>query len=111
MCGFSLAPYNESMPTSLRPQIRRATRPSGVATPESFATLRTELPALAAGDVRVQNAFISVDPYMRGRMSAAKSYAQPYTVGEVMTGAAVGHVVESRTPDLPEGTVVLVNEG
>src|SRR5690625_5436685 len=99
------------MTTSLSTQIHLAPRPPGVPTPEHVATVRTEPPALAAGDVRVQNAFISVDQYMRGRMSAAKSYAEPYTVGEVMTGAAVGHVVESRTPDLPEGTVVLVNEG
>src|SRR5690625_8047184 len=93
------------MTTSLSTQIHLATRPTGVPTPENFATVRTELPALAAGDVRVQNAFISVDPYMRGRMSAAKSYAEPYNVGEVMTGAAVWHVVEARTPDLPEGKV------
>lgn len=99
------------MTTSLSTQIHLATRPTGVPTPENFATVRTDLPALAAGDVRVQNAFISVDPYMRGRMSDAKSYAEPYTVGEVMTGAAVGHVVESRTPDLPEGTVVLHEMG
>lgn len=66
-----------------------------------------QLPDLAEGEVRVQNAFISVNPYMRGRMSSAKSYAEPYTVGEVMSGAAVGHVVESRSPELPEGTTVL----
>ena len=99
------------MTTSTSTQIHLANRPTGVPTPDNFATVRAELPALADAEVRVQNAFISVDPYMRGRMSAAKNYVAPYSVDEVMSGAAVGHVVESRSPDLPEGTVVLHQMG
>src|SRR5699024_2277340 len=99
------------MTTSMSTQIHRSNRPTGVPSADNFTTVRAELPALAEAEVRVQNDFISVDPYMRGRMSSAKSYAEPYTVGEVMTGAAVGRVVESRSPELPEGTVVLHSMG
>lgn len=55
----------------------------------------------------MRNEFISVDPYMRGRMSSAKSYVEPFGVGETMTGGAVGRVVDSSSSDLPEGTAVL----
>jgi len=99
------------MTTSTSTQIHLSARPKGVPSSENFTTVRAELPDLAEGEVRVQNGFISVDPYMRGRMSSAKSYAEPYSVGEVMTGAAVGHVVESRSSQLPEGTVVLHQMG
>jgi|SRR5690625_108739 len=99
------------MSTSLSTQIHLASRPVGFPAHDNFDTLQIELPALAEGEVRVQNEFISVDPYMRGRMSSAKSYAAPYEVGEVMNGAAVGWVVESRSSELPEGTVVLHSMG
>ena len=54
---------------------------------------------------------MSVDPYMRGRMRAAKSYAPPWEVGETMKGGAVGRVVDSRSPDVPEGALVLTDAG
>lgn len=92
-------------------QIELATRPTGVPTPRNFRTVAVELPELAAGEVRVANEFISVDPYMRGRMSAAKSYATPYELGETMTGGAVGTVIASRADALPEGTVVTSQQG
>jgi NADPH-dependent curcumin reductase CurA len=62
---------------------------------------------LAPGQVRVANEFVSVDPYMRGRMNAAESYIPPFVLGETMTGTAVGRVVESAAPELPVGTAVL----
>ena len=65
------------------------------------------LPELADGQIRVRNEVLSVDPYMRGRMSAAKSYAAPYVVGEAMTGAAVGVVEESRAEGFKPGDHVL----
>lgn len=99
------------MTTSLSTQIHLTSRPTGVPTQENFTTVQVELPDLADAEVRVQNEFVSVDPYMRGRMSSAKSYAEPYAVGEVMNGAAVGRVVESKSTDLPEGTVVLHQMG
>lgn len=88
-------------------QIQLASRPTGWPTHENFSTTTVELPELADGQVRVRNLFMSVDPYMRGRMSGAKSYVAPFEVGETMTGGAVGRVVESKSPELPEGAYVL----
>src|SRR5690625_1389884 len=99
------------MTTSTSTQIHFSTRPLGVPNSEKFTTVRAELPALAEGEVRALHGFDPVFAFIRGRMSSAKSYAEPYSVGEVMTGASVGHVVESRSSQLPEGTVVLHQMG
>ncbi|MDS2173138.1 NADP-dependent oxidoreductase [Nesterenkonia sp. CL21] len=88
-------------------QIQLIRRPSGRPTPEDFRTVRLELPPLAEGQVRVANEFISVDPYMRGRMNDVKSYVPPFALNETMTGGAVGRVVASRSESLPVGTAVL----
>ncbi|MHA7241801.1 NADP-dependent oxidoreductase [Paeniglutamicibacter antarcticus] len=92
-------------------QIHLAHRPTGWPAPEDFGTTTVELPDLAEGEVRVANEFISVDPYMRGRMNDAKSYATPYALDEVMTGGAVGRVLESRAEGLPVGAPVLHQQG
>ncbi|GGL88408.1 NADP-dependent oxidoreductase [Nakamurella endophytica] len=86
-------------------------RPVGVPRPEDFHLAEVDVPELPDGEVRVRNAFLSVDPYMRGRMNDARSYAPPYALGEVMTGGAVGRVVASRDDRLPEGTTVLHDRG
>src|SRR6195256_919787 len=78
-------------------QIVLASRPSGWPTTANFALTETGRPELADGQVRVRNAFVSVDPYMRGRMNDVKSYTPPYALGETMIGGAVGRVVESRS--------------
>ncbi|WP_422390748.1 NADP-dependent oxidoreductase [Arthrobacter sp. N1] len=88
-------------------QIQLASRPVGTPGPENFSTASVELPDLAPGEVRVRNDFVSVDPYMRGRMNDAKSYVPPFGLGETMSGGAVGRVVESRSDTLPVGTGVL----
>jgi NADPH-dependent curcumin reductase CurA len=62
---------------------------------------------LGDGQVRVRNLFISVDPYMRGRMNDAKSYVPPFQVGEPLEGQAIGTVIETRSPDHAEGDLVL----
>lgn len=93
------------MPVST--QIQLASRPQGWPTPGDFTTVRVEYGPLAPGQVRVVNEYISVDPYMRGRMNDAKSYAPPYALGETMTGGAVGRVVESTSDEVPVGAVVL----
>ena len=98
-----------SDPTST--EIRLASRPTGWPVPENFETATVELPALLEGEVRVANEFLSVDPYMRGRMNDAKSYAAPYALGEVMTGAAVGEVIESRSTEIAVGDKVLHHLG
>ncbi len=88
-------------------QIQLAARPTGWPTDADFSTARIELPPLTAGQVRVANEFISVDPYMRGRMNDAKSYAAPYALGETMTGGAVGRVVASLSDTVAVGDVVV----
>lgn len=87
-------------------QIELASRPAGMPTPENFRTVAVELSEPAPGEVRVSNQFLSVDPYMRGRMSATKSYVAPYELGETLSGGALGTVTESRSEHLPVGTVV-----
>ena len=64
-------------------------------TPDDFTVEQAAHGELEPGQVRVANEFISVDPYMRGRMRAGRSYVQPYGLGESITGGAVGRVVES----------------
>ena len=88
-------------------EVRLASRHVGWPTHEDFAVVESELPELADGQIRVRNVVMSVDPYMRGRMSAAKSYAAPYEVGEAMTGGAVGVVEESRAEGVAVGDHVL----
>ena len=88
-------------------QIVLASRPSGWPTAENFELTQAGRPDLADGQVRVRNLFMSVDPYMRGRMNDVKSYVPPFRLGEPLEGGAVGTVVESRSPDLAEGDLVL----
>jgi NADPH-dependent curcumin reductase CurA len=86
-----------------------AARPHGEPTPEDFRLVEVERPDPADGQIVVRTLVMSVDPYMRGRMRAAKSYAAPWEVGETMKGGAVGRVVESRSPAVPEGCLVLTD--
>ncbi|MET9128070.1 MULTISPECIES: NADP-dependent oxidoreductase [unclassified Streptomyces] len=82
-------------------------RPVGWPKPEDFALVEAEVPQPGEGQVLVRNAYVSVDPYMRGRMSAAKSYAAPYELGKAMQGGAVGEVVASRAEGIEAGDHVL----
>ncbi|MGY1633155.1 NADP-dependent oxidoreductase [Geodermatophilus sp. SYSU D01186] len=86
-----------------------AARPHGEPTPEDFRLVEVPVPDPAEGQVVVRMVAMSVDPYMRGRMRSGPSYAPPWEVGEVMKGGAVGRVVASRAPELPEGTLVLTD--
>jgi NADPH-dependent curcumin reductase CurA len=88
-------------------QIVLASRPSGWPTEDNFAVRQADRPELADGQVRVRNLFMSVDPYMRGRMNDAKSYVPPFQLGEPLEGGAIGSVIESRSPDLAEGDLIL----
>ena len=87
-------------------QIQLAARPTGWPAPEDFRTVEVTYGDLEPGQVRVANEFVSVDPYMRGRMNDVKSYTPPFALGETMTGGAVGRVVESASDDVPVGAVV-----
>ena len=86
-------------------------RPKGMPRIGDFALIDVALPALEDGMVHVRNRWLSVDPYMRGRMNDAKSYAQPYVLDQPMVGGAVGEVVASRTPGLAKGDLVLHSWG
>jgi NADPH-dependent curcumin reductase CurA len=88
-----------------------AARPHGEPAPEDFLLVETEHPDFQDGQVVVRMLVMSVDPYMRGRMRAGKSYAAAWEVGETMKGGAVGRVVDSRSPDVPEGALVLTDAG
>jgi NADPH-dependent curcumin reductase CurA len=93
--------------TTMNRHIQLAARPVGFPRDSDFALAETPVPEPGAGEVLVRNAYMSVDPYMRGRMSDQKSYAPPFELGQPMGGAAVGQVVKSGLPELPEGTWVL----
>jgi NADPH-dependent curcumin reductase CurA len=88
-------------------QIVLASRPSGWPTEDNFALTEAGQPELTDGQVRVRNLFMSVDPYMRGRMNDTKSYVPPFQLGEPLQGGAIGSVVETRSADLAEGDLVL----
>jgi hypothetical protein len=88
-----------------------ASRPTGLPDMSNFELKALELPPLEDGMVRVQNSWLSVDPYMRGRMNDVKSYVPPFQVGAPLQGGAVGKVVESRSPDLQLGDTVFHMHG
>ncbi|MEO7752928.1 MAG: NADP-dependent oxidoreductase [Terracoccus sp.] len=92
-------------------EVQLVSRPVGWPTADDFAVVDTSPTDLADGQVRVRNVVMSVDPYMRGRMSDAKSYAAPYALGEAMGGGAVGEVVESRSDAISVGDHVLHANG
>jgi NADPH-dependent curcumin reductase CurA len=81
-------------------------RPTGMPTQENFELKPIELPPLQDGQVRVRNLWLSVDPYMRGRMNDVKSYVPPFELGEPLEGGAIGEVVESRAEGLTAGDLV-----
>jgi len=92
-------------------EIRLAARPQGVPEAADFELAEVEVPDPVDGELLVRNAFVSVDPYMRGRMNDVRSYVPPFAIGEPMTGGAVGQVVASRAEGIEEGTWVVHDLG
>jgi NADPH-dependent curcumin reductase CurA len=88
-------------------EVQLKSRPVGWPTHDDFELVESAPVDLADGQVRVRNEVMSVDPYMRGRMSDAKSYAEPYALGEAMHGGAVGVVTESKAEGVAVGDHVL----
>jgi NADPH-dependent curcumin reductase CurA len=82
-------------------------RPRGKPTPDNFELKEVALPPLGDGQVRLRNRWLSVDPYMRGRMNDVKSYIPPFEVGAPLEGGAIGEVVESTAEGLAPGDLVL----
>ncbi|WP_431112337.1 NADP-dependent oxidoreductase [Variovorax paradoxus] len=93
------------MPTNK--QIHLDNRPDGEAVASNFKLVTAETPALADNQVLVRHHYMSLDPYMRGRMNDSKSYAQPQPLGQVMQGGTAGEVVESKHPKFAPGDKVV----
>ena len=92
-------------------RILLASRPEGEPGPENFKLVETEIPKVGPNQMLLRTIYLSLDPYMRGRMSAARSYAPPVEVGEVMEGRAVCEVVTSNIPRFQGGDIVVANTG
>ena len=88
-------------------EIRLQSRPAGAPSADNFALAEVELPAPADGEVQVRNLWMSVDPYMRGRMTDRPSYVPPFQIGQPLQGGAVGEVVASRAEGFAPGDLVL----
>lgn len=98
------------MPHTSR-EIQLASRPVGEPTAENFRLAEVEVPDPGPGEVLVRNTYMSVDPYMRGRMNDVKSYVPPFQLDEPMQGGAVGEVVASNDEDLAVGDTVVHMSG
>lgn len=92
-------------------QFKLASRPTGAPTPENFALEKAAVPKIGAGELLLRTVFLSLDPYMRGRMSDAKSYAEPVAIGATMVGGTVSRVQESQHPGYKVGDWVLSYNG
>lgn len=95
------------MSTITSREIRLASRPKGHPTAANFTLAQVELEPLQEGQVLVRNLYMSVDPYMRGRMNDAKSYVPPFELGKPLEGGAVGEVIESRAKEFKPGDIVV----
>ena len=92
-------------------EIRLISHPTGMPTPANFSLAETTVEPLQDGQVLVRNLYMSVDPYMRGRMNSGKSYVPPFELDQPMTGGAVGEVVESRADQFKPGDAVTSSYG
>ena len=115
--GVMERPRTSALPSSGHPmpatnrQILLASRPNGAAMLSDFRSVDTVLPPLGLGQVLVRNRFLSIDPYMRGRMNEGKSYAAPQPLDAVMIGQTTGTVVESRSDAWKVGDLVVAMGG
>lgn len=100
-----------SQTTQSNRRVVLASRPHGAPTPENFRIEEQAIPTPAEGEVLLRTVYLSLDPYMRGRMSTAASYAEPVALDDVMVGAVVSRVVKSNNQRFAEGDWVLANTG
>lgn len=97
--------------TGMNKQLLLASRPSGAVSIDNFRLVESPVPEIGSGEVLVRNHYLSLDPYMRGRMDDAKSYAAPQPLNAVMQGGTVGEVVASKNPKFAVGDKVLAMFG
>jgi NADPH:quinone reductase len=83
-----------------------ASRPKGTPTAENFRLIESDLPKLKDGEFLIRTLFVSVDPYMRGRMNDAKSYVPPFQIDQPISGGAIGQVIESMNPSFHVGDII-----
>src|SRR5712671_2938488 len=88
-------------------QFKLAARPVGMPKESDFSLVEAPMPVPGDDQVLVKTAYLSVDPYMRGRITGIKSYADPVNIGDVMVGGAVGQVVQSKSPLFQPGDFVV----
>jgi len=88
-----------------------AKRPEGMPQDDCWNLIDTQVPVIEEGSILIKVLYLSIDPYMRGRMNDAKSYADPIQIGEVMTGESVGIVVESKSDNFTVGDYVCAHKG
>lgn len=99
------------MPTPVNRQIVLRSRPVGMPKPADFGLIETPVPQPKDGEVLCRTIYLSLDPYMRGRISGARSYAQSVELGQVIVGGTVGQVLESRCVGLAAGDIVQGYDG
>lgn len=99
------------MTSSVNHQVLLACRPVGEPTESNFGLVENPISPLADGEVLCRTLYLSVDPYMRGRMNSGRSYVEPVEVGQPMCGETVSQVVESRASDFAAGDIVLTSSG
>ena len=99
------------MPTITSREIRLMSRPKGMPIAANFTLAQTKLGPLQDEQVLVRNLFMSVDPYMRGRMNKGKSYVPPFALGQALDGGAIGEVIASRAEGFKPGDAVISNFG
>ena len=92
-------------------QIILVSRPHGEPAPENFKLVEAQIPAIGPGQVLLKTKLLSLDPYMRGRMSDAKSYAPSFAIGEVLGGQTVSEIIASNNPEFAVGDIVLAFGG
>lgn len=97
-------------PSSIK-QILLTNRPNGMPTPNDFKIKEAPMPKPTLNDVLLKTLYVSVDPYMRGRMSDRKSYVPPFQLNEVIVGGVVSEVIESNSTNFNEGDIVIGNNG
>src|SRR5712671_2639065 len=107
MKSISLRSKEVPMVVRVNRQILLKSRPKGVPTLDNFALKQGSVPEPGDGEVLMRTRWLSLDPYMRGRMSAAKSYAKPVEIGEPMVSGTVGEIVASRNAKFAVGDIVL----
>ncbi len=97
--------------TKTQREFHLKSRPEGVPGKDNFELVEAEMPEPGTNQFLVQNEWLSVDPYMRGRMREGESYAEPFQIGEPMEGGCVGKVIQSNNDEFREGDYVLGNQG